>query len=97
MNIVFRQLSFTCFALFEEMLNMKQKVDCILWLAQLKSYTHVQHRSNHMYLNQTGLIYTCTAMRQASKRARKYLATAWATMLKDVQGKCKILQRSPCK
>jgi hypothetical protein len=36
---------------------MRQKVECLLWLAELKSYTHVRQNLNHMYTNQTALIY----------------------------------------
>jgi len=45
------------FASDEEMFSIRQKVDCILWLAELKSYTCIQCNFNQVYLNQRALIY----------------------------------------
>jgi hypothetical protein len=41
------------FASLEGMFSLRQKVDCILWLAELKSYTCVRHKFNQVYPNQT--------------------------------------------
>jgi len=43
-------------------------VDCILLLADLKSYTHVQHKLNQVCSNKTVLIYRCHVVGQVSKR-----------------------------
>jgi hypothetical protein len=45
------------FASVEEMFSVKHKLDCVLWLAELKSYTNVRHKFNHVHPNQTAPIY----------------------------------------
>jgi len=41
----------------EEMFSARQKMVCILWLTEPKSYTHVWHKLNQGYPNQIALIY----------------------------------------
>jgi hypothetical protein len=45
------------FASVEEIFSVRKKVDFVLWLAELKSYTRVRRKINQVYLNQTTLIY----------------------------------------
>jgi hypothetical protein len=42
-----------------EEISVRQKLDWILWLTELKSYTCVQFKFNQVYSNQIMLIYTC--------------------------------------
>jgi hypothetical protein len=45
------------FASVEEMFPVRQKVDCVLWLVELKSYTRVRPKFNQLYRNQPVPIY----------------------------------------
>jgi hypothetical protein len=41
------------FASVEEMFSVRQKVDCVLWVAELKSYSHLRHKFNQVCQKQT--------------------------------------------
>jgi len=45
------------FVSVEETLYVKQKLDCVLWLAELTSHTRVWLKFNQVYTNQTAPIY----------------------------------------
>jgi len=52
--IIYRHI---CFVSDKGMFSMGQKVYCILWQAQLISYTYIRCKFNHVFLNQTAPIY----------------------------------------
>jgi hypothetical protein len=68
-----------------------QKVDCVVWLVEFKSYSNVLN-FNQMYLNQAAaLIYKCMRM---SEGDRECLETELCSTVHGVPGQCQMLTRN---
>jgi len=64
----------------EEMFSVRQKMDCVQWLTELKSYSCVRRKFNQVCPNRTAQIYLQIrdALGQEAERERKCLVTTRA-------------------